>query len=197
MSNQDRINNDPLARIIAEICLVMKTDFGRQYASQFKADDDLRLYKRRLYSKLRDFDVGDIADAYELFVESGKTFCPTIPELLEHVKNAQEQRRQREEAAKEVSRVAALPPPTIQCDPLAMLAEAKQAVKQRKDGVNIEERLAAHNAVVVLFGRNIKKREFGPEKCCEVGYCKKPGALSHNTKGGGPFYCLEHYRQAG
>lgn len=197
MSNQDRINSDPLAKIIAEICLVMKTDFGRQYASQFKTDDDLRLYKRRLYTKLHGFDVGDIADAYELFVDSGKTFCPTIPELLEHVEIAQKQRKQREQATAEVSRVAALPPPTIQCDPLAMLAEAKQAVKQRKDGLSREEQIKKHDAVLVIYGKSIKKREFGPEKCCEVGYCKKPGTLSHNTKGGGPFYCTEHYRQAG
>lgn len=197
MNNYDQVRNDPLALVIVQITNAMKADFGRQYQVQFKTNEDLTQYKRRLYTKLRAFDINDIANGYESYIDSGKTFCPTVPDLLECVEEEKKRRIQREQAATEVHRVATLPPPTIQCDPLKMLADAKQAAQQRKDGPSMGERLVAHNALLTLHSKYIKKREFGSEKCCEVGYCKKPGAFSHNTKGGGPFYCLEHYRQAG
>jgi hypothetical protein len=196
-ADTSRINDDPLAKLIVEICLVMRTDFGRQFSVQFRTEDDLRQYKRRLYTKLRGFDVNDVADGYELFVDGGKAFCPTIPELIEHVELAQKQRRQRELAAADVQRVTALPAPTIQCDPLKMLAEAKRAAMTRRGGPSLADRLKSHEALLKSHAKNIKTREFGPDKCCDVGHCKNPGALSHGTTGSGPFYCAKHYRQSG
>lgn len=192
----NRITNDPLARIITEVCVAMKTDFGRQYISQFKTDDELRMYKRRLYAKLRGFDLNDIADGYELFVDGGRTFCPTIPELIEFTQQAERLRKQREKSAADVQRVTALPAPKIHCDPLAMLAEAKRAAMTRRGGPSLVDQLKSHEALLKSHAKHIKTREFGPEKTCDVGHCKNPGALSHGTTGGGPFYCAKHYHQS-
>lgn len=192
MNAQERIAGDPLAMVIQEVTVAMKTDFGRQYQSQFKTDEDLRQYKRRLYTKLRDFDINDVADGYEIYVNSNKGFCPTIPEFIACVEQAEKESRRRREAEIEVARVAALPPPTVQCNSAEMLRQAKAKPKG-----DLQAALKNHDAVLKINSHNIKSRRFGPEHSCAIGFCQKAGALSHNTKGGGPFYCLEHYRQAG
>lgn len=192
MTRDEKIKNDPLAMVIVEVTKAMKSDYGRQYQSQFKTDDDMTQYKRRLYTKLRDYDINDIADGYELYVDSGKTFCPTIPDLLEFVEQASKRRKQLEANAAEVSRIAALPAPKIQCNPSELLRQARA-----KPTGNLEEVLRNHNAVLQINARHIQHREFGAEHSCAIGFCKRLGSLSHNTKGGGPFYCIEHYRQTG
>jgi len=198
MSNHDRIQKDPLALIIVEITKAMKADFGRQYQAQFKTDDDMTQYKRRLYAKLRGIDINDIADGYELYVDAGKTFCPGIPELLDFIRQAEKSRKQNLSNLADADRVAALPAPSIECNPLQILAEAKQsAIACAARDMSMAEKLKAHDALLTLHAHHIKRRDFNFENACAVSYCKLPGGLSHNTKGGGPFYCREHYRQAG
>jgi len=194
LTKDERIKSDPLACVIVEITAAMKADFGRQYAAQFKSNDDLQLYKRRLYTKLREFEINDIADGYEKYIDSGNTFCPSVPDLVEFSKQSEKSRKKKEQAQKEVSKVAALPSPKKQCDPLQMLADAK---KESNGGKSLAEKLQAHQALLTIHSQHIFKHHYDGDKKCAVDFCDKSGSLSSNTKGGGPFYCKEHYRKLG
>jgi hypothetical protein len=194
MTKEERIKNDPLAQVILQITHAMKTDFGAQYKKQFANDEDLRLYKRRLYTKLIDSSVPDIIDGYEAYIESGKTFCPTIPELITNIEAAKKDRLRKEANNREVQRVAALPAPkVVECNPLAMLAEAKD----KAGTVSKADILKNHEAVITLAGDKIRRVDVLPVHCCAVGFCQKPGVLSRATVGNGDFFCKEHFRQTG
>lgn len=193
---EDRIKNDPLAVTIQSLTDAMKADFGRSYSNQFSDPEELRLYKRRLYQKLRGLHIEDIKIGYEKYVDTGHKYCPTVPELLDVVKQAEKVRKQSERAWAETERKAqALPSPTIQCNPLEMLAEAQAKAEQGKgSGVSKEQLLANHKAVLEIFGTRIRKPRFGPQHKCAVSFCNKFGTLSSGTTGHGNFYCVEHYR---
>ena len=194
MTKEERIKNDPIAQVILQITHAMKIDFGAQYKKQFENDEDLRQYKRRLYTKLIDSLVPDIIDGYEAYIESGKVFCPTIPELITNIEAAKKNRLRKEANNREVERVAALPAPkVIECNPMALLAESKN----KAGPIDRAHTLKNHEALLTLAGDKIRKVAVLPSQLCAVGFCQKPGALSRATNGGGEFYCAEHFRQTG
>jgi hypothetical protein len=81
---RDRGKNDPLADLINSLISCMKADFGGRFVARFPEPEDLRQFKRRLYSKLRGHSIDRILAGYERYVEQNPTptFPPTVPELI-------------------------------------------------------------------------------------------------------------------
>ena len=170
--------------------------------SRFPTDEDLRLYKRRLYVKLRDIDLSLVSDAYELFIDSVPTpeWTPDIPQLFEKIKQVERDRRKAERNRVEADTVALLPTPsTVKVDPVAMFAEAKaknNTFKTHDEWITHKnELLKNHEAILIIHGMRIRKPQHGHRNCCVVG-CRGAGTISGGTKGDDNFYCLDHWRSA-
>jgi hypothetical protein len=188
-----RIDADPLAKTIQSVTNAMKADYGTQFDRLFKTEADLTEFKRRFYKRVRGKELGDIADGYEAYVDAKNKYMPNLEDLMIEIDEIETNRRRREQNQAEAERVAALPAPKIECNPLEMLAEAKKS----KTGTRTrEECLKAHDALLTLHAHLIKHIEPDHFHSCEVGFCRKPGSISTNPKGG-PYYCLEHYKIAG
>lgn len=195
----DKIKNDPVAVCVVSLVNAMKADFGHKFQSQFSGENAVKIYKRRLYAKLRGLNLKYVVDAYELFVGGNPTpeWPPTIPELMGKIKQAEKEDRQSQENAQEAQKIASLPPPKITCDPLALLAEAK---KSSPDNISKDEWLKRKadayqnlHAVLTIHGHNIRRHIQQGFHNCKVPSCAATGTLSAGTKGGDNFYCSEHY----
>lgn len=198
MTKEERIKSDPLAQVILQITHAMKIDFCAQYKKQFQTDEDLRQYKRRLYIKLINASVTDIIDGYEAYIEAGKTFCPTIPELITNIEAARKKRLQKEANNREVQRVAALPPPTREINAIELLREAKKE-KQCDNKTWLERKKLAlqnHEAVLYLNWHKFQHGPTGENHRCEYPSCEKIGTVSNNSGVGAIFFCKEHYRSS-
>lgn len=199
----ERIESDPLAKIIVSMLNAMQADYGQIFTKQFNDVDVLKNYKRRLYQKLRGLPIDAIIDGYELCTEQNKKFCPTVPQIIQNVLEAVKRNKKLEANKVEAESVAALPAPTITCDPLALLAKAKAASKTgNKEDKAVwmarkAEALKNNEAVLVLYGHKIKRRYAQPEHLCVVNGCSDIGTLSNGTKGNDNWYCIKHFKTAG
>lgn len=193
-AQQSRIDSDPLAKTIQGLTEAMKADFGRVYESQYSDAEVLRSYRRRLYQKLQGYRLEAIRSAYETLVNGGAKFPPTIPELVSATQKKHSEFVKAEKLQAEADRMAALPAPTIQCNPMEMLAEA-MANPQPQGELTRSEKLQMHEALVKTFGSKIRGINAGQEHKCAVSFCHKTGSLSSSLTGGGNFYCREHYRE--
>ncbi|MGZ8173620.1 MULTISPECIES: hypothetical protein [Methylobacter] len=199
----DRIESDPLAKTIVSMINAMEADYGQTFIKQFRDAEVLKNYKRRLYQKLKGLPIDAIVDGYELCAERNTKFCPTVPRIAESVLEVVKRNKKLEANKIEAESVAALPPPTITCDPLALLAEAKAASKtgSKEDKAAWMARKAEacrnNEAILILHGHNIKRRYAQPEHSCVVNGCHKPGTLSSGTKGSDNWYCSNHFKSAG
>lgn len=199
---EQRIESDPLAKTIVSIMSAMRADYGRIFTKQFGSDEEITLFKRRLYQKLGGLSLEAIVEGYELCIEKNTKFCPTVPEIVSAVLTTIKTHKKRDENRAEAARVSALPAPKIiDCNPLEMLAKVK--IRDRVVEETSEERikrrsdiLQNHEALLVLNNHKIKRRTFGQEHNCEYGGCNKVGGISSTTTGNGNFYCAEHYRMA-
>jgi hypothetical protein len=195
--------SDPLAECIVGLINAMRSDFGPKFKSQFEREiDTLKQYKRRLYQKLRGKPINAIVDGYEEFVCSNPEWPPTVPELAFYTDKVAKELEQKKINQAEAERVAALPPPTIDCNPLELLAKAKSASKtgSKEDKAawlaRKAEALKNNEAVLVLHGQNIKRRHAQPVHFCVVNGCQNAGSLSAGTKGGDNWYCAKHFKMA-
>lgn len=199
----ERIETDPLAKIIVSMLNAMQADYGQIFTKQFNDVDVLKNYKRRLYQKLRGLPIDAIVDGYELCAEQNKKFCPTVPQIIQSVLEAVKRNKKLEANKVEAESVAALPPPTISCDPLALLAKAKAASKtgSKEDEAawmaRKAEALRNNEAVLVLHGQSTKHIYAQPEHLCVVNGCRDIGTLSNGTKGSDNWYCINHFKTAG
>jgi len=192
---------EPLEKCIIDLVSAMKSDFGNKFKSQFEDEQNsLKQYKRRLYAKLRGHDVSLIYDAYELFLEDAPAWPPTVPELCAFLSVAEKNLKKTKERQEEADRLAVLPAPTIQCNPMEMFAKAKAEVREDETPEERATRRAAllqnHNAVITLAGDRIRKRYATHEMTCQAGGCNRAGTISGSTKGDGNFYCFEHFQAA-
>ncbi len=191
---------DPLRDIIVHITDAMKADFGQQYAKLYADKEELRQFKRRLYSKLKGSTIVDIKNAYEAYVNSGNPFCPTIPNLLAFIINAEKDRKKAEKNAVESARIAALPPPTIECNPVEILAKARADnsvfYTEEERAIRHQENLRRHEMLLQADSHKIRHIYADPSHFCNVDGCTKAGSFSSGTRGDGNFYCSSHYRMA-
>jgi len=74
--SNNRIESDPLAKIIVNMLNAMQADYGQTFIKQFGDAEVLKNYKRRLYQKLGGLPINAIIEGYELCTELNKKFCP-------------------------------------------------------------------------------------------------------------------------
>ena len=209
--------SDPLRDCIVSLINAMRIDFDSKFKVKFGKEkqindevinDDkpknnvLRMYKRRLYAKLRGQEIEDIVDGYELFVDTLSEWPPEVTQLIKYVEQAKKQRLNKLKNQAEAEAIAKLPPPTITCNPLKLLAEAKSHVGDEEDSHDAwmarkAKALQNYNAVLELHSGNIVKRyASGEHKCC-IPSCNNAGTISSSTKGEGNVYCSRHFKQMG
>jgi hypothetical protein len=199
----ERIESDPLAKTIVSMINAMEADYGQTFIKQFRDAEVLKNYKRRLYQKLKGLPIEAVVNGYELCAERNTKFCPTVPGIVESVLEAVKRNKKLEVNKLEAESVAALPPPTIICNPLELLAKAKTASKTGSKENKAEwmarkaEALKNHETVLNLHGHKIKRLYAQPEHSCVVNGCHHAGTLSGGIKGGGNWYCIKHFKTAG
>jgi len=198
----NRIESDPLKKTIVNMIRAMRSDYGQVFIKQFQGEEVLTDFKQRLYQKLNGLPIDAIVDGYELCAERNTRFCPTVPGIVECVLETVKRNKKLEVNKAETESVAALPPPTIICDPLALLAKAKAASRtgNKEDKAawmtRKAEALRNNDAVLILHGRNIKRRYAQAEHSCAVNGCHDIGTLSPGTKGSDNWFCIKHFKSA-
>jgi hypothetical protein len=205
----ERIAKDPLAIAINELVKAIQVDFVEAFNLAFKGGSEkveaLRLFKRRLYQKLRGKKPADIVDGYELCfdrmkdVDTKRRKLPDIPSIVADTDAAEKLRKQREREKEEAERRSrAIEAPKIECNPLEMLATAHEAAKHGNGSTTTrEERLRNHEAILTLHSRSIRHYQDDGSHKCAVGNCHKLGSITDSTRGGSNWYCLEHAKMNG
>jgi hypothetical protein len=197
----EKMKNDPLAMTIHNVIRVMRLDYALAFGKAFPQDEDVLNFRRRLYIRIKAMHTNPnvLVDAYEALIEKNPSFMPNGNELIEEVKAVIKARLRHAEQQAEVARLAALPAPTIECNPLLMLSKAKAAAKANSKEDHAawmkrkEEAMNNHNAVISLHSSNIRKKYAQQWHSCKVDGCRKPGSISSGTSGGDNFYCHEHF----
>lgn len=187
----------PMQTCLISIYSAMKADYGAAFNSRFKTPEIWREFKRRVYVRVQGKNEHDVADGYEEWVcsERGKKYLPTLPELMECIEQCEKRRIKKLSDEAEADRISALPSPTMQVNPLKMLAEAKE--NAGISSTSMIERLAAHNALITIhLGRGLIRQPDFSERAhgCAISSCRKLGSLSSSTSGSESWYCQEHYR---
>ena len=187
--------SDPLADCINGMIAAMRADFGHKFKSQFGDTNELRMYKRRLYQMLRGRNVKHIYDAYTGYAMSGKEWPPTVPELITALDDVEKTERRKQ--AEELNHLMKLSEPakkTVECNPLEMLANAKgKTVDDRtpeQKEQDWQDLLQRHKAMVAPFS----VRNIDADHLCAYPSCNKAGSISDSIRGGGTWYCGEHFR---
>lgn len=193
-ANGNQPISDPLQNCIIGMIAAMKADFGNKFKSQFADPEELRQYKRRLYQMLRGRDIKHITDAYNGYAMSGKEWPPTVPELITALDDVEKTERRKQ--AEEINHLMKLsrPEPKISCNPLEMLANAKgKTVDDRtpeQKEQDWQDLLQRHKAMVAPFS----VRNIDADHLCAYPSCNKAGSISDSIRGGGTWYCGEHFR---
>jgi len=194
-ANGNQPISDPLQNCIIGMIAAMKADFGNKFKSQFADPEELRQYKRRLYTMLKGQQVEDIQKAYNGYAMAGNEWPPTVPQLLSELTQVQKQKvRSLMEERKHLDTIG-LPKPTRDCDPLAMLANAKASMN--KDARTPEQR--AHDMQEALLRLNAAvacvpiPQADENHLCCYPG-CRKAGALTSSVRGSEYWYCSGHFQ---
>ncbi|MDE3023151.1 MAG: hypothetical protein KGI54_15095 [Pseudomonadota bacterium] len=184
---------------IVEMVKAMQADFGRTFQNQFHDPEVLAEFKNRLLTKLRGYPPGAIISGYEQCVDRNPKFCPTVPEIEASTKEIIKNLEQAEKNRIETQRLAALPAPTISCNPVEMFAKAKESHDSEK--LTSEQRMKKrdeamknHNALLIIHSHLIKRVYADYDHLCKFPGCRKAGSISRGTKGGDNFYCLQHFR---
>ena len=196
MKSNGTATSDPLADCINGMIAAMKADFGHKFKSQFENTEDLRQYKRRLYQMLRGRDIKHITDAYNGYALSGKEWPPTVPELISALDDVEKTARRKQ--AEEMNHLLKLSAPAkkiVECNPLEMLANAKGKTVDDRTPEQIEQdkkdAWQRHKALVAPFS----VRNIDADHLCAYPSCNKAGSISDSIRGGGTWYCKEHFKK--
>jgi hypothetical protein len=178
---------DELKEVIISITDAMQNDFATQYAKLYANLEDLRQYKRLLYSKLKGSSVIDIKTAYSDYVKSGNPFCPTFQNLLTFVIKSEKERKK--------------PIPVV----VPVIEKIKPArvwsTKIDEDGYTAEEldvrhqeNIILHKAKLMADSHLIRHVYADHTHLCNFDGCSKAGSICSGTYGDGDYYCMAHYR---
>lgn len=189
---------DLLKDTVVSIVAAMTADYGDNFKRTFSSDEEIRQLKRRLYQKLRGFEIDVIRDGYEACIADSPKFCPTVPDIVAHVQGSAKDKQRRLHNC-EVDALAALPAPPVTADPERVLSMSRAALSVPKgDEVTRAERLKGllqcHESLLAVD----KARGLiatGPDWSnlgCSVEMCRQPGVIAHGPKGN--FYCGEHFK---
>jgi hypothetical protein len=176
----------------------MTADYGEIFKKTFTCDDEIRMLKRRLYAQLRGIDIDCIVDGYEACIAETPRFCPTVPDIVGHVKEFAKAKKTQIENKMLAEQIAALPAPTLTAQPervFDMLHKAQQTPKGDEEArlQRLAANLEKHEALIASHIAAGKVKRIRPDSRhkCAVSVCDKPGEIAHSR--GGNFYCAEHF----
>ena len=184
---------------LKEVVITITTALSVDYASQFKKAyanaDEITLLKKRMWMGLKNVDPESSAKAYQLLCDETPEYMPTLQSILSRSKSIQAKTRREQADIEEHERLAQLPPPAHNVDPLKMLRDAKEATQER-DSTQEErdERIARHNAVISEYTRKgyVKTAPRSDNWKCAVHHCRQAGSFSGGFSD--TWFCKEHYR---
>ena len=174
----------------------MLADFPVQYRKSYPDKKTAKVFKERLENKLGNFEPEDIIFGYENCVEETPKYLPAIPDLISHIKEIAKARVKRLEGNAEAERIATLPKPTIQCNPMDMLKKANEAAKggDKSDlEVWLKKKEVARLENIKTVGA-VSKKYASHIHLCGVNGCNRSGSLASSTAGGENWYCSNHFR---
>jgi hypothetical protein len=193
---------------IVEMIRAMSADYGRVFKSTFPDEGAITDFKQRAYIRLRAIDgikenIGIVTLGYETASRASPDYPPNLIQIELCIRDANKAQKLAETNRIDAERVAALPPPTISCDPWQMYKDELKR-KVGEESVEIltrEERMKAgrdrmkkHIRLLVLDLQSNRIRCPPPddEHSCYVISCNKPGTQKQS---GGNFYCPEHNKR--
>ena len=145
-----------LSILINQLMQAMLTDYPQQYRKSVRSKSEAMDFKKRIVSKLQEFNHMDIVNGYEISTEQSPEFLPPLPKIVEQIKVLAKARRKAAREKAERARLAALPTASHFVNPIALLTAAKQKahnggntdLQTRK--ANLAELLQQHKAVLEL-----------------------------------------------
>ena len=181
--------------MIVSLMRAMLADYPTQYRKSYPDEKTASMLKSRLEAKMAVFHPSDVIDGYEQCIDENPRFMPTIPDLIGHIKNLTKTREEKTKGNIEAERIAALPAPTIDCNPLDMLKKAQSAIDTSSpDGMEEWKKrmhgLKLHNNKLTA---SMEKRYAAPHQLCNVNGCSKAGALTSSVRGSESWYCSTHF----
>lgn len=208
-SKTEKVNNDPLAKVIVSMVDAMRADYGDNFKRTFTDKEQLTQLKRRLYAKLKGLDLADIMDGYDKITSEKKSFLPTIPEIVGATLHCQKERKKTERDKAEVLHLSILPPvkavpesiakdnlrklSEMFCDALGK-AEMPETAKGKVDRLaRLNEAVIRHEFVMKSVFKNYGKQVIDLDHNCSVSFCGKLGTFTASTSGASNWYCKEHY----
>lgn len=196
----DQTNFDPLKNAVLDITNAMRIDFAEAFWKAFPTEEDVRLLRRRLYSRARNLPIQAVIDGYEASLGDGK--MPSVENIIAHANQIASRIRKTERERLEAERVAALPPPNregLERIASERLEANRKAVKQESPeerSARRAEMLRQHEALIAAAraaGRIYTPKFAG--KQCAIPYCENAGTISSSTTGSELWYCKTHFRR--
>jgi len=171
-------------------------DFNRKKETGVVVNQQLLMYKCRLYEKLKNKNVEDVFAGYDLWIDEKNKFYPSIPDLLGVIDRIEIERKKIKKQEVEIERINSLPAPkkTTQGNPLALLSKAKEkAMNELGSGKTdwMERKKLAELALNKETAVVPKNYSDSFHECCYNG-CKRPGSISKSTSGSETWYCKTH-----
>lgn len=187
--------SDDLQQCIIGMIAAMKADFGHKFKSQFGSGEDLRQYKRRLYSMLKGNAIDSIETAYNAYAIAGNEWPPTVPQLLAEIGLVEKQKNRDLIAEQQHHAVLRLQKPTRECNPMQMLADAnlsKTADNRTKEQWMHDKQTALLKLQSVVS--SVPRRYADANHLCGHPDCTQAGTISGSVRGGEHWYCKNHFR---
>jgi len=183
-----------------EIVITITTALSVDYASQFKkayaTDEEITLLKKRMWMGLKNINPQYAAKAYQLLCDESPEYMPTLQSILSKSKSIQAKTMREQAEIEERERLAELPAPTHNVNPVEMLVKAKMVASNQGDSTQAErdERIARHNAVISEYTRlgHVETAPRPDNWKCAVHHCRQAGVLSGGFSE--TWYCKEHHR---
>jgi len=196
----DQLHWESMTKTISSLVVVIRTDYPVQFSKVFPTDAMIKAYKTRLRDLLIDYRTSDVVAGFA--AANTNNSVPGVKEIVAEVKAAAKTRRKKEETDR-IIEAAIANKPTITCDPVKMLANAKEGIDisapDNETKKRFAEKLLMHEQLIAAdasTGR-VRRVSFNPSvhKCGFSG-CHEFGSVSPSTKGAGEagFYCVTHYR---
>ena len=193
-----------LNKAVLVIMRIMMQDYAPQYKKICYDKQSAEDFKNRMLKKLANFHPADIYDGYDMATEQSPEFLPNIPTLYAQVEILDKKRKQLAKNTQETLRMEASPEPTIQCNPMAMLVEARAKLKNKYPKDTEEARLIRlaiareeHAKVMEAYEKKKASHGVSQDHACNFHNCFNPGTTSQLTGENINYYCSEHFRRAG
>lgn len=203
-------SGDDLMDACKSVYSAMRLDFGERFMKQFRERNDAKAWINRLYARLDCVASATLVDAYTRAVENHRPHMPSLDDVVVAAKALSGERKRQADQLEYVN-APRLPAGSGLAGYIKYLeAEAEGDVAKgciammreilaKPDPATHEEQQArltkaveAHDKLLAMVP--IRPRVYGERRECGKTGCNRPGTISHDARGEGPWFCAEHCR---